>query len=61
MDQLELVDVDIYHGAFTQDTNTSMILEFEGGIEKFEVAGLSLELSTVKYNNLSEKRIPPQQ
>jgi hypothetical protein len=33
-----------------------MIVDFEGGIEKFEVAGLSLELNTTRCNNLSAKR-----
>jgi hypothetical protein len=48
-DKLFLVanDIDIYHRCFNQNTNKSTTVDFEGGIEKFEVAGLSLEMSNM--------------
>jgi hypothetical protein len=56
-DELELFanDIDIYHRSFTQDINKSMIVDFEGGIKKFQVAGFSQELNIATCDNLSAK------
>ena len=49
---LKANDIDVYHGCFTDDPDTSLIVDL-GGIAYHKVDGEDLEINTVKCNHLS--------